>query len=343
MHFKYDIILQGFDLSVNFDHGNPETTRMLADLYSVRPENVFVSGEGASGQNARLIRVLAERNQTKNEAIVEFPTYEPLLRQVQEHFPRVKRFRREEKDDFTVRIDELERLASDKTGLVVLTNPHAPSGNILGKDRLCELMQIAEKHDFYVVCDEIYAEFERDLVPTIFSVNSERGIVTTSFTKASGLGGLKLGVALASQEIVEAVYEDLLNTAGNCPNIVSESANRLLTNGLNQLVAHRRKYDSLKRQTERWLMKNGLKFSPNRSGVTYWVKLPVADTYKWICEHAIPEYSLAMVPGAFFLLEGDCTLPKSNMVRLGLGGIDPDNSNLSEGLETFEKALDSIV
>ena len=95
-YFKDDLTLGEVDLSVNYLHGNPETTKLLGQRYHVQPENVFISSGGASGQNAQVIRYLAERNVKKNEAVVEYPTYEPLLRQVQEHFPRVKRLERKE-------------------------------------------------------------------------------------------------------------------------------------------------------------------------------------------------------------------------------------------------------
>ena len=83
----------------------------------------------------------------------------------------------------------------------------------------------------------------------------------------------------------------------------------------------------------------GFEYFPNKSGITYWVKVPIKDTYKWINDHAIPKYSLAPVPGTFFLFKNNCKLIKSNMIRLGLGNINPDKQNLTEALEVLEKAL----
>jgi len=44
------------------------------------------------------------------------------------------------------------------------------------------------------------------------------------------------------------------------------------------------------------------------------------------------------VPGAFFLFKNGYKLAKSNMVRLGLGTVDPDNPNLSEAFQALEEA-----
>jgi aspartate/methionine/tyrosine aminotransferase len=338
-YFKYDIRLDEADLSVNYANGNPATAKQLAKRYNVKQDNVFISSEGASGQNARIIRYLAEKSAKKNEAIVEYPTYEPLLRQVQEFFPHLKRLERKERESYKLDADALRKLVSEKTGLLMLTNPHAPSGAIADANELRDIMDVAREHGFHVLCDEIYAEFERNSIPTIFSLNQELGIVTTSFTKAYGLGGLKLGVAVANENLVRELYTDVLNTVGNSPNIVQIIAAELLTKGKEKLEIHKQKWTKLKKETEEWLNEKGFEYFPNKVGVTYWVKTQVKDTYKWINKQTIPHYSLAPVPGTFFLFKNDYKLVESSMIRLGLGSINPEDSCLTEALKTFGKTL----
>ena len=340
-NFKYSLDLGKTDLSANYRHGNPKTTDLLAKMYSVESENVFISSEGASGQNARVIRYLAERNKKKNEAIVEYPTYEPLLRDVQEYFPHLKRLERKENEGYRLDADALRKVISKRTGLIVLTNPHAPSGAISSRNELAEIMNVASDYGSYVVCDEIYAEFDRETIPTLFSVNPEYGIVTTSFTKAYGLGGLKLGVALAKKELVDELYVDVLNTVGNSPNVIQMIAATLLEMGMEELEAHRKRWMNVKSETEKWLKQHDLEHFPNNISVTYWVKMPMKDTYKWINRHAIPHYSVAPVPGAFFLFKNGYRLEKTNMIRLGLGAINPDKPNPSEALEALQKAMNT--
>jgi len=338
-YFKHDLKLNSLDLSANYDHGNPEATFQLAKWYGVKPENVFISSEGASGQNARIIRWLAERNPRRDEAVVEYPTYEPLLRQVQEHFSQVKRLVRREEDSYRLDADELLKLVSDRTGLLVLTNPHAPSGATSYAKELREVMTVAREHGFYVLCDEIYAEFDREKVPTLFFLDPEWSIVTTSFTKAYGLGGLKLGIALADKKLVDELYTDVLNTVGNSPNVVQLIAEELLSKNREKLERHKQEWTRLKKQTEAWMTENDLEFFPSKAGVTYWVKTPLEDTYKWTNEHTIPRHSLATVPGTFFLFKNDYALPRTNMVRLGLGHMNPEKQTLTEALDTLKTAL----
>ncbi len=337
-YFKYRLDLGEVDLSVNYPNGNPKAVELLAQRYHAQPENVFISSEGASGQNARIIRYLAERNRKRNEAIVEYPTYEPLLRLVQEHFPRVKRLERTPEEAYELDADRLRKTVSQKTGLLVLTNPHAPSGAISSRNDLKEACDVANEFGFFVMCDEIYAEFDRNAVPSVFSADPEHGIVTTSFTKAYGLGGLKLGTALANEELVNELYTDVLNTVGSSPNIVQLAATELLTKGNESMERHKRKWVQVKHETEKLLEQKRFEYFPNRVSITYWVKLPIEDTYKWANKHAIPKYSLAPVPGAFFLFKNGYKMAKSSMVRLGLGTVDPDRPNLSEAFEALEEA-----
>jgi aspartate/methionine/tyrosine aminotransferase len=338
-YFEYRLNLGEVDLSANFAHGNPQTAELLAQRYQVKAENVFISSEGASGQNARIIRCLAERNRRKNEAIVEYPTYEPLLRQVQEYFSHVKRLERKEKDRYRLDADALRKRVSERTGLLVITNPHAPSSAVSQRGEMREIMEVAREFSFFVVCDEIYAEFNRKTVPTVFSVNDELGIVTTSFTKAYGLGGLKLGTALASRELVDEFYTDVLNTVGNSPNVIQLAAVDLLKNGFSSLEKHQQKWTKIKCETENFLKENDLEFFPNRISVTYWVKLPINDTHKWINQKAIPHLSLAPVPGTFFLFDSGYRFKKTNMIRLGLGNVNPESPHLIEAFDTLKKAL----
>ena len=336
--FKYDISLGEVDLSLNYAHGNPEASELLAERYRVKPENVFISSEGASGQNTKVIRYLAERSPNKKEAVVEYPTYEPLLRAVQECFPVVKRLERKEDEGYRLDADELRSIATEKTALCLLTNSHAPTGVIADAGELKQIMDVAGQHGFLVVCDEIYAEFNRHAMPTAFSVDPEFGIVTTSFTKAYGLGGLRTGVVLANKRVVDGLYEDALNTVGPSSNLVEAVTVKLLTEGKQALERHRQKWTHLKRETEKLLSEKSFRYLRNEAGVTYWVQLPVEDTYRWVNDHTIPERSLATVPGAFFLFKDDCELVKSDMIRVGIGYVDPDNSNLTEALDVLEKA-----
>ena len=335
--FEWFFNLKNFNLSEAFSCGNPEAKEVVAKRYAVLSENVFVSSEGASGVNTRIIKCLASMKD-KKQAVVEYPAYEPLLRQTQSFFSDIKRVRRKKENDYQIVQDDLKKAISDKTAVLVITNPHAPTGVKSSKTELEEIMELACEHEFYVLCDEIYAEFDRSNNPTLFSIEPQRGITTTSFSKAYGLGGLKAGLALASEKLVEQFYQNVLNTVGCGSNLVEAALTDLLTKGKDAMEKHKEKWLEIRRKTEKWLKTvNGISFVPNRCGVTFWLEIEkVRDTYRWTNEYTIPKIGLSTVPGAFFLYEDGYTIVRSNQTRLGVGNIKIDK--LDEALSVFEKA-----
>jgi aspartate/methionine/tyrosine aminotransferase len=200
-------------------------------------------------------------------------------------------------------------------------------------------MNVAQEHGFYVLCDEIYAEFNRRAIPTIFSMNNELGIVTTGFSKAYGLGGLKMGVGIASKELVDELYADTLSTVGVFANIVELTAAKLLSTSYAAMERHKEKYLRLKKSAEKLLNEKGFEYYTGDSCITFWVKLPMKDSYRWINQHAIPRHSWAAVPGAFFLFENDYKLVESDWMRLGVGSLDPNEQKLDEAFGVLLKAI----
>lgn len=338
-NFKWKLNLEEVDFTENFAHGNPEALKLLANYYKVKPENICISSDGASGQNTRTLEFLSSRK-NKNEVAVEYPTYEPMLRQAQTYFQNVKRIKRKKQNNYKFDLDELEKMISDKTAALVITNPHAPSGVTFSKKDLVEIMDVAKKHDCYVVCDEIYAEFNREKTTPLFSVDNDLGIVTTSFSKAYGLGGLKAGFVLASKEVVDELYSSVFNTAGCDSNVVELALINLLTEGRDAMENHKKKWIGMRRETEKWLSQtDAVSYTPNPSGVFFWVETKINDTYKWVNQCAIPEFSLAVVPGAFFLFK-KYEINQTSQFRLGIGNINPDNPTaLDKALQSLGKAL----
>jgi hypothetical protein len=339
LDFEWSFNLEKFNLSQTFSRGNPQAKEVVAKRYDVLPENVFISSDGTSGVNTRIIKCLASKK-GKKQAVVEYPVYEPLLRQTQSFFSDIKRIRRKKENDYQIVQSDLEKVVSDKTAVLVITNPHAPTGANSSKTELGEIMELACKHEFYVLCDEVYAEFDRSKNPTLFSLDHQWGITTTSFTKAYGLGGLKIGLALASEKLVEQIYQNVLNTIGCGSNLVEATLTNLLTKGKEAIEKHKEKWTEIRRKTEKWLKTvDGITFVPNKCGVTFWLEIEkVRDTYRWTNEYTIPKIGLSAVPGAFFLYKDGYAIVRSNQARLGVGNVRI--GELNEALSAFEKATD---
>lgn len=104
----------------------------------------------------------------------------------------------------------VERGSLDDIGnarVVVVVNPNNPTGRGVAREELCRLATVLEQRNGLLVVDEAFADFEPGL--SLAPQLPPAAIVLRSFGKAYGLAGLRLGFALAHQELAEKLRADL--------------------------------------------------------------------------------------------------------------------------------------
>ena len=112
--------------------------------------------------------------------------------------------------DLTTDVDALLAAVTDKTKIVFVANPNNPTGTYLSKSEINRLHK-GLRDDILFVIDAAYAEFVTvdDYDAGIELVEkSDNVIMTRTFSKMYGLGGIRLGWSYASAEI-----SDVLNRA----------------------------------------------------------------------------------------------------------------------------------
>ena len=60
------------------------------------------------------------------------------------------------KNGYHVDVDALDALVTDDTKLICINNPDNPTGALLDTDTLKAIVEVARKHDAWVLCDEVY-------------------------------------------------------------------------------------------------------------------------------------------------------------------------------------------
>jgi len=95
---------------------------------------------------------------------------------------------------------DLERLERKRASLLLLVNPHNPSGRVFTRDELEQLAELVLRRDLLVVSDEIHADLTYDAhqhVPfaSLSADIAERTVTLTSATKAFNIAGLRAAVA----------------------------------------------------------------------------------------------------------------------------------------------------
>ncbi len=104
-------------------------------------------------------------------------------------------------DSWRMDVERLETdLATRPARVLLLVNPHNPTGRVLRRDELQALAAVAERHDLLVVSDEIHADLAyRPAVHIPFASLGDdvaaRTVTLTSATKAFNIAGLRTAVA----------------------------------------------------------------------------------------------------------------------------------------------------
>jgi aspartate/methionine/tyrosine aminotransferase len=110
--------------------------------------------------------------------------------------------------DFTVDKNELQNAITTKTKLIILNNPHNPSGKVWSREELLDVANLTIKNDLYLLSDEVY-EFllfdgAKHLPTATLEGMWERTITVSSAGKTFGLTGWKIGWICANQKITQA-------------------------------------------------------------------------------------------------------------------------------------------
>ena len=113
-----------------------------------------------------------------------------------------------EEKNWRMDLDELERRVSDKTRAVMINSPHNPTGGVLTRSDLERIAELAIKHDFLVIADEIYSRnfYESEFLSIVTLPGMrERTIIVDGFSKAYAMTGWRLGYAIMSPQLAKVV------------------------------------------------------------------------------------------------------------------------------------------
>lgn len=148
-------------------------------------------------------------------AVVQTPIYPPFLGNVRATGRRlVENPLVRDAGGYRVDLDGLRSAVDAGTRLLLLCNPHNPTGRVFRRDELEGLAELALRHDLVVVTDEIHSDLVyagarhvpfASLSPEI----AARTITLTAASKAFNIAGLRCGVAIFGSEALKRRFNTL--------------------------------------------------------------------------------------------------------------------------------------
>ncbi|PRA06962.1 aminotransferase [Arthrobacter sp. MYb229] len=109
---------------------------------------------------------------------------------------------------FAPNLEELRAAVTDKTRLIIVNNPHNPTGTIFDESVLNEIIALAHKHDCIIMADEVYEHltFDSPHIPiATLAGGFERTVTISSAGKSFSFTGWKVGWASGPRELITAV------------------------------------------------------------------------------------------------------------------------------------------
>jgi len=102
--------------------------------------------------------------------------------------------------DFIYTLEDFTNKLTKMTKMIILSRPNAPAGNLLPREILISLLKL----DVIVVVDEAYTEFSGESVVGLLEQHNNL-IISRTFSKAIGLGGIRLGFVLSNPDMISYI------------------------------------------------------------------------------------------------------------------------------------------
>lgn len=157
-----------------------------------------------AGATQAIFAIVSAIIRTDDEVIIFEPAYDSYAPSVRLNGGLVK-YATLQQPGFTIDWERFPALISNRTRMIILNTPHNPSGTLLNKDDINQLIRITHNRDIIILSDEVYEHLVFDgLVHESFSKYPElasKSFVVGSFGKTFHATGWKTGFVLAPENL----------------------------------------------------------------------------------------------------------------------------------------------
>lgn len=239
-----------------------------------------------------------------------------------------------EENGFNVIPEDIEKLVTPKTKMVIVNSPNNPTGSILSKESLQAIADIANKYDLIVLSDEIYEKliYDDSVHYSIASLDGmkERTVLIHGVSKSYSMTGWRIGFAIsANKEFISAMIRVLQYTV-TCANSFAQDGAEAALRGSQQCVEDMRlQFDRRRKLVYDRINKiEGLSCIAPKGAFYCFVNIKkLGMTDQEASDYYLNEAGVAMIPGSAFGEYG------AGYLRVAF----------SNSYENIEKAMDRIA
>ncbi|MFW9903232.1 MAG: aminotransferase class I/II-fold pyridoxal phosphate-dependent enzyme [Candidatus Thorarchaeota archaeon] len=318
------------DVDLRYTHhlGDPELRTQIASFYdNLDCENIAVT----TGAAESIFSIIGSFTNKNEHIIVECPNY-PSFWYIPQSLERsMDLFFLDFESKFIPNLNKLEGLIKPNTKLICLTHPNNPTGSIITKGELKQIIDMVEDRNIYLLMDETYREltFDNPLPPA--ASLSANIISITTMSKVYGLPGIRVGWSASLEETIIKGILKVREQTTICNSALNEFIALQILKKKDQhlkeiLLRIKENYKIL----DEWMRtQSHLEMIPPKGSVTCFPRFD--EPTERLCRLLIEKYRTFTVPGYCFKMD--------SFFRIGFGG---ETDELKNGLEKLSLAIEEI-
>ncbi len=233
-------------------------------------ENVLVTTGGQEG----LFLVMSALLNPGDEILVPDPRYTSYDQAIEHTGATSVSVPTYPEDGFDVRPEEVEKRLTPKTKALLLVTPSNPTGGVTTRGTAEKLAELAVRHNFVIVSDEIYGKFVWEPFKHVSIASlpdmQERTVTLSGFSKAYAMTGWRVGYILAPEHVIRAMSATKAHTTGPVATLSQHAALAAAQGDDACVEAFRVIYAERRAIVSEGLTRMGLRYSDPRGGFFFW-------------------------------------------------------------------------
>ncbi len=288
--------------------GLPELREAISEKYNkawssdLSAEDIFIT---VGGENALFVAMAAVLKQGEEVLIISpsFPSYSSIATILG---AKVKYFRTDMQNGFKPDLEQLSKIISNRTKMIIVNSPSNPTGAVYDAGIMERIVETAAKNGCYVLSDEVYDAFTYSGGFTSlakFFKRYDKLMVANSFSKVYSMTGWRLGFLLTNDNELKNDIPKLQLYINTCPATFTQYAvlEALKSKEVAKTVeqfreAYRRRRDLV----YRLLRESGIEVNLPEGAFYIFPKVPVNMSSVDFCTSLLNEKNVVTVPGNGF-------------------------------------------
>lgn len=313
-------------LDYGWIEGSPRFKELVSQLYEQVPAANVLQTNGATGANHLAIYSLVEPG---DHVIALYPSYQQLYDIPKSLGATVDYWHIHESAGWLPDIMELQRLIRPETKMILLNNAINPTGSLLDRTLLEQVVTLARSVGAYVLADEVYEPLDETPFVSIADLY-ERGIAVNSLSKTYSAPGIRIGWTATPSQAIADIFRKYRDYTMICGGVLNDKlAVRILAHRQRVLARNRELVSrNLKILTE-WVAQEPRVelITPHGISVSC-IKLIVPIDDETFCQQLLRDTGVLLVPGSRFDIPGHARL-----------GYCTDTPTLQRGLDLLGQYL----